>query len=172
MRKALALTSLVAAMLSGIGCSSLQYEERRADGGVISFKSSERHEAMAQLRKDYGDVDIIAESPSKTAQPGGSFDPSAPVKPSERVTAGPFSSILGGNEDKVQVKFSKKPTAGTTPNGLPPAPTDDGLVQAGFQSVSAYDRKMSNQPRPNLGGVSKPIQGVVERIDGACSTGK
>jgi hypothetical protein len=136
--------------LAGVGCGSMRYEERRPDGGVISFKTGERQNAIAQLEKDYGKVNIESEYDPKATKPSGPFDPTAPVKPGERLaTMSGIGSILpNSDEGKMHMKFSKA-SAGATPPGLPPAPKDTGVAQAGFQSTPTSSGPL---PAPDMSG--------------------
>jgi len=142
MRRAIALVGCGLAVLGGIGCQNFRYVQQDAHGGVIEVKASEREAAVAKLRQQEGDIEIVNEVPK--GKPGGAFDPNAPVRPSERMSAtasSGFGSIFAsGDDDKVQIKYTKK-AIGTAASGLPPAPKDDGIVQTGgFQSKSGYDR--------------------------------
>ena len=156
MRASTSLALLAAVGLSGVGCTSLQYEEKRADGGTISFKASEREAALAKLKQDYGDVSIVAEYDAKqAAKPGGVFDPNAPVRPSERLAVNSgIGSLAGkGDDSRVQLQFvAKKPV--TQPAQAVTQP-DSGVVQAGFQTKSSYDRTPSGTelPKPDLSGI-------------------
>lgn len=180
MRRTIAFGLFLAVTVPGVGCSSLKYEQQTADGGVISFKATEREAALTKLKRDYGDVVIEAEYDPTSTQPGRPFDPNEAVKPSERMAAtGRFGSLVAGADDaKMHIKFAKKPVTGVTPPGLPPAPADDGLMQAGFKtSKSSYDRQPAKPtgtrlPEPNMAGLGGPGQGVVDRTDGTCPTGK
>jgi hypothetical protein len=141
MRRTIAALVCAAGGLAGVGCSSLKYEQKTPDGGVIAFKVKDRDAALNKLKQDYGSVEIEAEYDPKANTPGKPFDPSAPVKPSGRMAAGgSMGSLVAASDDGVMhIKFSKK---ATTPAGLPPAPADDGLVQAGYA-------------RPTAGGAAK-----------------
>lgn len=153
MRRTLAALLCAVAGLTGVGCGSLKYEERTANGGVISFKAGERESAIAQLKKDYGDVAIEAEY-----DPKGSgnklFDPNAPVKPGERMVSatGIGTLFTGSDEGKMHIKFSKTGGTGTTPPGLPPAPTNDGLMQAGYRQVKGSGG--TTLPPPDMTGTA------------------
>ncbi len=147
MRRTIAVLVCAAGGLAGVGCNSLKYTEQTPDGGVIAFKVKDRDAALAKLKRDYGEVEHEAEYDPMANTPGKPFDPSAPVKPSERLVAGGVGSLVGGADDGVMhIKFRKKPT---TPAGLPPAPPDDGLVQAG------YSRPAVGGP-PKRGGSALP----------------
>lgn len=155
MRRAIAVLVCAAGGLAGIGCNSLKYEQKTPDGGVIAFKVKDRDAALAKLKQDYGDVDIEAEYDPKANTPGKPFDPSAPVKPSERLAAsGGLGSLVAGTDDGVMhIKFTRKPT---TPAGLPPAPADDGLVQAGYTRPTAggpAKKGGSALPPPDMTGM-------------------
>lgn len=150
MRRTIAVLVCAAGGLAGVGCNSLKYEQQTPDGGVIAFKVKDREAALAKLKKDYGDIDIEAEYDPKANTPGKPFDPSAPVRPSERLAAsGGLGTLVAAADDGVMhIKFSKKPT---TPAGLPPAPTDDGLVQAGF--TQPVKKGGSALPPPDMTGM-------------------
>jgi hypothetical protein len=178
MRKALALVLFAAAVPAGVGCGSLQYVQQTSDGGVVAFKAGDEQATIEKLKKEHGDVDVVAVYDPKAG--GKPFDPNAPVRPSERMAAsGPLGALVASDDgNTMHLKFTKKAGAtpiGTTPAGLPPAPKDDGLVQAGFTSKSGYDRKPGGGtalPHPNMAGVGGPIQGVVDCTDGTCTTGR
>jgi hypothetical protein len=159
MRKTIALVLFTAVVVPGVGCSSLKYEQKTPDGGVISFKATDREAALARIKQDYGDVTIESEYDPTAAKPGRPFDPNAAVKPSERIAAATgLSSLMGaGDEGKTHIKFAKKPMTGATPPGLPPAPAD-GVMQAGY---SAKGGGAGALPTPNMSGLA----------DGTCTTG-
>jgi hypothetical protein len=139
MRRAFAAVACGLAVLGGVGCQSFSYVQRDAQGGVIELKASEREAAIAKLRQEEGEIEIENEVPK--GKPGGPFDPN--VQPSERMAAtssSGFGSLTASkDEDKVQIKYRKKTPAGVTPAGLPPV-KDDGVMTAGYQSKSQYDR--------------------------------
>ena len=153
MRKTIAALLCAAAGLTGVGCNSLKYEERTPDGGVISFKMGERDQALAQLKKDYGDVAIEAEYDPKSVNGNKLFDPNAPMSPSERVVAsGPLGTMFASTDDgKMHIKFSKAGGPGTTPAGLPPVPREEGVTQAGFKQPQSVG---STLPPPNMSGTA------------------
>jgi hypothetical protein len=173
MRRTIALVLFTAVVAPGVGCSSLKYEQRTPDGGVISFKATDRDAALSRIKQDYGDVVIEQEYDPTSAKPGRPFDPNAAVKPSERMATTGLGSLMGGgDEGKTHIKFAKKPTTGVTPPGLPPAPNDGGLMQAGYTTKGGADRKSGALPPPNMSGVGGPVQGIVDCGDGTCTTGK
>ncbi|MCU0705326.1 MAG: hypothetical protein MUF18_15245 [Fimbriiglobus sp.] len=138
MRRMLAVVCGLAA-LGGVGCQNFSYVQRDAQGGVIEVKASEREGALAKLRQQEGEIEIVMEQPK--SKPGGPFNPSAPPQMSERMastTTSGFGALTASTDDKVQIQYKKKPMG--MAGGLPPAPKDDGLVPAGYQSKSSYER--------------------------------
>ena len=142
MRRAIAVVGCGLAVLVGVGCQNFSYVQRDAQGGVIELKASDREAALAKLQAEEGDVEI--ENIVPKGKPGGAFDPNAPVQPSERqaatATSGFGSLFASKDEDKLQIKYKKKPAMGTAAGGLPKVQKDDGLAQAGYTTNSSYDR--------------------------------
>jgi len=141
MRRAIAVVTCGLAVLGGVGCQSFKYMQRDDHGGVIEVKASDREAAIAKLKQQEGD--IVIENEVVKGKPGQPFDPKAPVQHSERMTAtatsGFGSMFANKDEDKVQIKYTKRPM-GTAAGGLPLAPKEDGVSQAGFQTNRTYDR--------------------------------
>lgn len=141
MRRAFAAVACGLAVLGGVGCQNFSYVQRDAQGGVIELKASEREAVIAKLQEQEGEIEIENEVPK--GKPGGAFDPNA-VQPSDRMAAtssSGFGSLMASkDENKLQIKYRKKTPTGVTPPGLPPAPKDDGVMTAGYQSKSQYDR--------------------------------
>ena len=139
MRRAIALLGCGLAVLGGIGCQTFSHVQKDATGGVIELKASDREAALAKLQQQEGDIEIETVVPK--GKPGGAFDPKALVQQSDRMAAtsgSGFGSLFAGNdEDKLQIKYRKK--AMGTAGGLPLAPKDDGIAQAGYRT-SGYDR--------------------------------
>ena len=140
MRRAIAVLGCGLAVLGGVGCNKFSYVQKDAQGGVIELKASDREAAIAKLQQQEGDVEI--ENIVPKGKPGQPFDPNTPVQPSDRMAAtasSGFGSIFASkDEEKVQIKYKKK-AMGTAAGGLPLAPKDDGLSQAGYRT-SGYDR--------------------------------
>jgi hypothetical protein len=141
MRRAIAVVACGLAVLGGVGCNKFSYVQKDAHGGVIELKASDREAAIAKLQQQEGEIEI--ENIVPKGKPGQPFDPNTPVKPSDRMastaTSGFGSIFASKDEEKVQIKYTKKPM-GTATGGLPLVPKDDGLSQAGFKTNSAYDR--------------------------------
>ncbi len=141
MRRAIAAVGCGLAVLVGVGCQTFSHVQKDANGGVIELKASDREAALAKLKAQEGD--IVIENEVVKGKPGMPFDPNTPVQASDRMTASTssgFGSMFASKDDeKVQIKYTKKPM-GTATGGLPLAPKDDGVAQAGFRTNSAYDR--------------------------------
>jgi hypothetical protein len=140
MRRAIAGVGCGLAALVGVGCQSFSYVQKDQNGGVIEVKASDREAALAKLKAQEGD--IVIENEVVKGKPGQPFNPNTPVQPSDRMaattTTGFGSMFASKDEDKVQIKYTKRPM-GTATGGLPLAPKDDGVAQAGFRT-SGYDR--------------------------------
>lgn len=161
MRRAIAAVACGLFVLAGVGCQNFSYVQRNPSGGVIELKASDQNEVIAQLQKQEGDIEIETVVPK--SQAGGAFNPNDPVRPSERVmAAGGFGSFMAGrDEDKVQIKYRKK---GVTPPGLPPAPKDDGVKTAGYQSQSQYERT-PGAGMATVGGGQQPSNTALPKPD-------
>jgi hypothetical protein len=139
MRRLIAAVGCGVFALVGVGCQNFSYVQRDPHGGVIELKASDQEAALAKLREQEGD--IVVENVVPKGKPGGAFDPNTPVQASDRMaatTSSGFGSMFASkDENKVQIKYTKKPMG--TAGGLPLAPKDDGISQAGYRT-SGYDR--------------------------------
>ena len=157
MRRAIRILSIAGAFAGfGLaGCQGVKYVQKDANGGVIEFDASQRDATIAKLKSEVGEIEIEVETPK--SKPSGPFDPKSqsPIQMSERMAA-----TSGGNfasrqtlteENKVQLKYRKVLSSGATPAGLPPAPKDDGIQQAGAKVKAPASG--STLPTPDMTGL-------------------
>jgi len=138
-------------LLAGVGCQNFSYKEKYANGGIVEFKAGEEQSVVQKLKQEHGDIEVVGMTDVSGTAPGA-FDPNAPVKRMASASKS-FTGIFGSGEfGKKQLTFRVKTPTGTTPPGLPPAPNDGDLMQAGYKRSTNYPG-LTKLPEPNAGAM-------------------